>query len=60
MICILHKNGCGIKPGTVQFVPIIYLELLSIFDGSWAISLYIVLAGAISVFAVRALTADKG
>jgi hypothetical protein len=47
--------GIGTVFGSA-FVPIIYLELLSIFDGSWAISLYIVLTGVISVFAVRALT----
>lgn len=47
--------GIGTVLGSA-FVPIIYLELLSIFDGSWAISLYIVLTGVISVFAVRALT----
>lgn len=39
--------GIGTIVGSA-FVPIIYLELLTVFEGSWAISLYIIIAGAIS------------
>lgn len=49
--------GIGTVVGSA-FVPIIYLELLSTFGGSWAISLYIVATGVISIFAVRALTSS--
>lgn len=42
--------GLGTILGSA-FVPIIYLELLSTFDGSWAISLYMILAGAVSLAA---------
>lgn len=40
--------GLGTILGSA-FVPIIYLELLSTFGGSWAISIYMIVAGAISL-----------
>lgn len=40
--------GLGTILGSA-FVPIIYLELLSTFGGSWAISIYMIVAGAISM-----------
>jgi len=45
--------GIGTIVGSA-FVPVIYLELLSVFGGSWAIALYIVAAGVIS-FAASAI-----
>lgn len=42
--------GLGTILGSA-FVPIIYLELLSTFGGSWAISVYMIVAGAISLAA---------
>ncbi|MCI1018944.1 MHS family MFS transporter [Microbacterium sp. C5A9] len=40
--------GIGTIVGSA-FVPMIYLELLAVFGGSWAISLYIVVAGLITL-----------
>lgn len=42
--------GIGTILGSA-FVPMIYLELLAVFEGSWAISLYIVGAGVVSLTA---------
>lgn len=50
----------GLGIGTIlgsAFVPIIYLQLLSVFGGSWSISLYIAATGIISLCAVYALVA---
>ena len=46
--------GIGTIVGSA-FVPIIYLELLSTYGGSWAISLYMIVAGAISMISARLL-----
>lgn len=46
--------GLGTIIGSA-FVPIIYLELLSTFGGSWAISLYMIVAGAVSLAASASL-----
>lgn len=40
--------GIGTIAGSA-FVPMIYLELLSVFEGSWAIALYIVAAGLVTL-----------
>jgi MFS family permease len=50
--------GIGTVVGSA-FVPIIYLELLDVFGGSWAISLYIVATGVISIFSVQGLMATR-
>lgn len=42
--------GIGTIAGSA-FVPMIYLELLSVFRGSWAIALYIVVAGVVTLVA---------
>lgn len=42
--------GIGTILGSA-FVPMIYLELLSVFEGSWAIALYMVCAGIVSLTA---------
>lgn len=46
--------GIGTIVGSA-FVPIIYLELLSVFGGSWAIALYIVVAGLVTLVAASLL-----
>lgn len=46
--------GVGTIVGSA-FVPIIYLELLSVFGGSWAIALYIVVAGLVTLIAATLL-----
>lgn len=46
--------GIGTIIGSA-FVPIIYLELLDVFGGSWAISLYMVVAGLVTLISVAAL-----
>lgn len=46
--------GIGTIIGSA-FVPIIYLELLSVFGGSWAIALYIVVAGLVTFVSVTLL-----
>jgi len=46
--------GIGTIIGSA-FVPIIYLELLSVFGGSWAIALYIVVAGLITLVSATLL-----
>ncbi|MGV2985526.1 MFS transporter [Microbacterium sp. AGC85] len=42
--------GIGTIVGSA-FVPMIYLELLDVFDGSWAIALYMVVAGIVTLAA---------
>lgn len=42
--------GVGTIIGSA-FVPVIYLELLSVFGGSWAIAVYMVVAGIITLIA---------
>jgi VIT1/CCC1 family predicted Fe2+/Mn2+ transporter len=37
------------------FVPVIYLELLDVFQGSWAIALYIVVAGLVTLVSAALL-----
>jgi MFS family permease len=46
--------GIGTIAGSA-FVPIIYLELLSVFGGSWAIAVYIVVAGVVTLLASAGL-----
>lgn len=46
--------GIGTIIGSA-FVPIIYLELLSVFGGSWAIALYIVVAGLVTLVSATLL-----
>lgn len=46
--------GIGTIVGS-SFVPIIYVELLNLYDGSWAISAYIVGTGVISILAALGL-----
>jgi MFS family permease len=49
----------GIGLGTIvgsAFVPIIYLELLDVFGGSWAISVYLVATGALAIATAIGLT----
>ncbi|MET0454492.1 MAG: MFS transporter [Mycobacterium sp.] len=53
----------GIGLGTIigsAFVPIIYLELLDTFGGSWAISAYLVLTGIVAVATSIGLTRRNG
>lgn len=46
--------GIGTIIGSA-FVPIIYLELLDVFGGSWAIALYMVVAGVVTLVSVAML-----
>ncbi|WP_243228305.1 MFS transporter [Microbacterium sp. CIAB417] len=46
--------GIGTIVGSA-FVPMIYLELLTVFGGSWAIALYIVVAGVVTLVSATAL-----
>ncbi|MEN0021718.1 MAG: MFS transporter [Microbacterium sp.] len=46
--------GIGTIAGSA-FVPIIYLELLDVFGGSWAIALYMVVAGLVTLISVTVL-----
>lgn len=46
--------GIGTIAGSA-FVPIIYLELLDVFGGSWAIALYMVVAGLVTLVSVSLL-----
>ncbi|GAA3666441.1 MFS transporter [Microbacterium marinilacus] len=48
--------GIGTIAGSA-FVPVIYLELLSTFGGSWAIALYMVVAGVVTLVASTLLQA---
>jgi MFS family permease len=51
--------GIGTIVGSA-FVPVIYLELLSVFGGSWAIAVYIVVAGIITLIASALLHRLQG
>jgi MFS family permease len=46
--------GIGTIIGSA-FVPVIYLELLDVFQGSWAIALYIVVAGLVTLVSAALL-----
>lgn len=51
--------GIGTIVGSA-FVPMIYLELLSMFEGSWAIAVYVVVAGVVSLIAGALLQRLRG